>query len=263
VSKIFISGVNSQIGSSFAFDLMNQKNIEVFGTYREQNALTEKLEIAGAKLYQCDFSDKQAIIKLAENVDFTKISCVCLFHGSMNPIGEFIDNDLTEWENSFQVNFLSIAGIIHTILSKVESGCRFITLAGGGVNGSPKAYSAYTVAKLALIKLNELLAEENPAHLFFNVGPGWVDSPIHKQTLAALEPVSDAYQETVRRYKENDFVSIDKVIEVLNFFSFDAEHEFSGRNYSVANDNLLDEKLVNQLKNCKNTYKLRRFNNGI
>ena len=46
--------------------------------------------------------------------------------------------------------------------------------------------------------LNELLAEENPQHLFFNVGPGWVDSPIHKQTLAAFDSASAAYQETIR-----------------------------------------------------------------
>jgi NAD(P)-dependent dehydrogenase (short-subunit alcohol dehydrogenase family) len=261
VSKIFISGINSQIGSAFAFDLMNQKSVEVLGTYREKNALTEKLELAGAGLYQCDFSDKQVIPELTKKIDFNQISCVCLFHGTMNPIGEFLDNDLTEWEESFQVNFLSIAGIIHDLLSKVEAGCRFITLAGGGVNGSPKAYSAYTVAKLALIKLNELLAEENPEQLFFNVGPGWVDSPIHKQTLDALDPTSGAYQETIRRYQDDDFVPIEKVIDVLNFFSFDAGIEFSGRNYSVANDDLHDDNLINKLKSCQHTYKLRRFNN--
>jgi NAD(P)-dependent dehydrogenase (short-subunit alcohol dehydrogenase family) len=261
VSETFISGINSQIGSSFAFDLLKQKQLKVLGTYREKNALTEKLEIAGAKLYQCDFNDKHAMAELSKKVDFTQISCVCLFHGTMNPIGEFIDNDITEWTDSFQVNFLSITSIIHTLLSKVETGCRFITLAGGGVNGSPKAYSAYTIAKIALIKLNELLAEENPQHLFFNVGPGWVDSPIHKQTLAAFDSASAAYQETIRRYQDDDFVPIEKVIDVLNFFSFDAGIEFSGRNYSVANDDLHDDNLINKLKSCQNTYKLRRFNN--
>jgi NAD(P)-dependent dehydrogenase (short-subunit alcohol dehydrogenase family) len=263
VSKIFISGINSKIGSSFAFDLINQKHVEVLGTYRNKSALTEELEASGAKLYQCDFSDREAIKELAQKLDFTQVSSVCLFHGTMNPIGEFIDNKMAEWEDSFHVNFLSIANVLHFLLSKVDSGCRFITLAGGGVNGSPKAYSSYTVAKVALIKLNELLAEENPEYLFFNIGPGWVDSPIHKQTLAAFDSSSEAYKETIRRYQDDDFVPIEKVVDVLNFFSFDAGHEFSGRNFSAANDKFRDENLVNKLKNCQHTYKLRRFNNGI
>lgn len=261
MSNILITGINSRIGSAFAFDLIKQKDINVIGTYRTKNDYIEELESLGVKLLLCDFSDVNALDALTEQCDFNDLNSVCLFHGVMEPIGEFKHNDIERWGNSFNINFLSIANALHVLLNKVSSGCRFITLAGGGVNGSPKAYSSYTIAKIALIKLNELLATENPEHFFFNLGPGWVDSPIHQQTISAGDAASEAYQETIRRYQANEFVPIDKVVDALNFFTFIAGKEFSGRNFSAINDQLRSNALSEKLLNCVNSYKLRRFNN--
>ena len=46
-------------------------------------------------------------------------------------------------------------------------------------------YSAYCVGKLLLIKMTELLDSECPDLQVSIIGTGWVNTKIHRQTLAA------------------------------------------------------------------------------
>ena len=88
--------------------------------------------------------------------------------------------------------------------------------AGGGTNGAVEHYSAYTISKIASIKVCELLAAEYPEHVFFALGPGWVDTKIHEQTLMAGPMAGRNHQKTRSILRGGEAVPMKTVVEAIN-----------------------------------------------
>ena len=133
--------------------------------------------------------------------------------------------------------------------------------AGGGVNSAPINYTAYTVSKIALIKMVELLAAELPEIKFVIVGPGWVNTKIHNTILDAKEKAGNSYNLTLKKISEGTFTPISKVVECCNWLINGPRNILTGRNYSVVYDNWTDPMLLQILDKDKNKYKLRRNGN--
>ena len=107
----------------------------------------------------------------------------------------------------------------------------------------------------------ELLASEIPSIKFVSLGTGWMDTPIHTQTLEAGGAAGDAYFDTLKRLEMNNF---GKPTDLLNFvdWAISAEKEIvSGRNFSLQGDPWSDQKLSEELKKDTSMFKLRRFRN--
>src|SRR5688572_5364550 len=77
---------------------------------------------------------------------------------TMNPISPFLDCDFREWEDSLRVNFTDHAYLLRKALPKRNPNSTVVLWAGPGTNNAPLNYSAEIVAKIAQIKLCELLA---------------------------------------------------------------------------------------------------------
>jgi len=258
MKKVLITGVNSGIGSALFKELYKRDNIEIIGTYRNKETLPEYSLSCRCQFYKVDFSSSDQIERWLAQTNFSRFDTIFFIHGTLEPIGRLADIDYSLWHHSFQINYLSIVNVLNRTLKRLKIGCKIITLAGGGVNNAPDCFNAYISAKIALIKMTELLAAEYPRQLFFNLGPGWVDTPIHKQTLVAGEKAPKAFEETKRRYKNKEFVSMQFVTNALLFLMDKADNSFSGRNFSVASGELKDLNLSNILKNDPEKFKLRR-----
>ena len=257
MKKIMITGINSGIGLALAMELLSAGRYQLYGTYRKPNEMVTKLEKLKVIMFRVDFSCPESIDTWLTEITPASFDCFYFIHGSLTPIGKLGDIKMSDWHTANFVNFQSIVQVLNHCLAELQSGCRVITLAGGGVNGAPKCFSAYTSAKVSLVKLAELCAAEYPELLFFNIGPGWVDTPIHQQTLIAKATAGDAYQVTLDRYDSGDFIDMNDVISALIFFLDEATYEFSGRNYSVASDNF-DITIRSKLNGDENLFKLRR-----
>ncbi len=61
-------------------------------------------------------------------------------------------------------------------------------MAGGGTNNPFTNYSAYCVAKIALIKMTELLDDEEKKLNIFIIGPGFVRTRIHRKRCVQGKP---------------------------------------------------------------------------
>jgi short-subunit dehydrogenase len=182
----------------------------------------------------------------------------------MNPIGPFEDVNFDEWEAGFRVNFLTTLRVMRGLLPLRDRSVGspiVILFAGGGVNSAPINFSAYTAAKIALIKMIELLAEEMSDTRFVILGPGWVDTKIHQETLQAATTAVEASKETRRRLKFGDFVPMERVLECIDWAISEDSAIISGRNFSVAHDRWGEIGLREKLTNDRDMYKLRRCGN--
>jgi short-subunit dehydrogenase len=261
-----IVGVSSDIGLALAKHLATS-GVNVFGTYRSKSSeLISSMDIF-KKLFYCDLLSKSSINKLINEMSNQNIrwDILVLCPGTMNPIGAFQDCNMDDWENGFLVNLLSPLRITHGILPfrrQINFMPLVVFFAGGGVNGAPLNYSSYTTSKIALIKATELLDSEFKDVRFSIIGPGWVRTKIHQETLVASDRANYAAKETLRRLECDQFNSVANVISCLDWLIDTPKKIIGGRNFSVVHDKWGDPDFEAALQVDPNKYKLRRYGNS-
>jgi len=210
------------------------------GSRTFSNQLKE-LEDQFLSLIEIDFSNSLSIdigIDEIKNLNFAW-DFVILCPGTMEPIGRFDSCNIDDWEKTIKINFLSQLRFMHGILpfkyTQSDFFPKVIFFAGGGTNSAPVNFSAYTLSKIALIKAVELLDAEHDDICFTILGPGWVKTKIHSETIRAGESSGKAGMETVRRLEANEFISMSQVIDCC-WLLHSPKSVVGGRNFSVVND---------------------------
>jgi NAD(P)-dependent dehydrogenase (short-subunit alcohol dehydrogenase family) len=264
-SAIIISA-SSDIGSSMSRRWLNN-GWNVFGTYRTKSQAVDDLISNGIRLVPCDLSVPTSIGNACSNLRTIcpKWDVLVLCPGKQDPIGAFEKSNFDEWEESVRVNFTSQIRIVHELLSSrnfnTDIGPCILFFAGGGTNNAPVNYSAYTVSKISLIKMCELLDAEIPDTRFVIVGPGWVKTKIHESTLKAGIRGDANYQLTIAKLASDECTPMEKVLDCCDWI-IDSPHDLvSGRNFSVVFDMWGTEELAKKMAKEPNMYKLRRYGN--
>ena len=258
-----IVGASSDIGLAIAQDWLN-KGISVIGSYRTRYAILDNLADRFEALLPCDFADLPSIVRFGDSLLRKELhwDYLIICPGTMEPIGRFIDVDAEAWCRGFSVNFLASMRVLHALLPLRATGSPFVGLfAGGGTNSAPIAFSAYTLAKVALIKAVELIDAEMPDLRITIIGPGWVHTKIHDETLRSEISAPGAFAETSRRLAESDFKPLSHVIDCVAWAMEAPKEVVSGRNFSVVHDSWGSDTLSQQLREDPNMYKLRRAGN--
>jgi len=265
--NIFILGIGSDIGAALSRYYINQGH-QVFGTYRTTNSIKSIPINSNIRLFKCDLVDKSGIKKcvdkykaLSEPWDIF-ISCA----GTMEPIGKFFKVNFEEWENSIIVNSTAQLRFIHELYPyrRRKSLNHVVFFAGGGTNNPFPNYSAYCTSKIMLIKMCELLDDENKDLNVFIVGPGWVRTKIHEQTLqSSLAGLSRLRTKQFLK-SSNPGTDYRAIFDCINWCIDQGRQVAGGRNFSVVHD-LWRRKgkiLAQQLRADPDKFKLRRFKNS-
>jgi NAD(P)-dependent dehydrogenase (short-subunit alcohol dehydrogenase family) len=266
--KAIVVGASSDIGIALC-DNWILKSWKLAGTYRTKSDMVISLGKKIETLVQCDLESARSVddactelVKMMANWDV-----LVLGPGLQEPVGLFSECDFDEWEKSITVNFTNQLRFLNRLLanrnSKSLNGPTVLFFAGGGVNNAPTHYSAYTVSKIAMIKMVELLAAEIPDVKFVIVGPGWVKTKIHQSILDAGERGGPSYESTVQKFKDGTFTSMEKVVECCNTLISGPREILTGRNFSVEFDCWQDIHFVDLLEKNPDMYKLRRFGNHL
>ena len=240
---------------------------EVYGTYRNKSRAVEELTTLGIKLVYCDLLEAESIENACSELRMLvpEWDILVLCPGTQEPVGNFDECKFEEWEKSIQINFTSQMGIVRTLLpyrsSKSPLGPCVLFFAGGGTNSAPVRYSAYTVSKISLIKMCELLDAEIPDTRFAIIGPGWIKTKIHDSTLKAGAKAGDNYGITLDKLSGNKCTPMEEVLKCLDWIIEKPRELIGGRNFSVVFDMWGTEELENSLLRERDMYKLRRFGN--
>jgi NAD(P)-dependent dehydrogenase (short-subunit alcohol dehydrogenase family) len=221
-------------------------------------------DYAAANLYFCDLAERDSISEMARSFtrDCPEWNLVVLCIGALSPIGKLDQVDFEEWDHSIELNFINQVFLIRELLKSTKAtpgrNRTFLTFAGSGTNSAPLNFSAYTLSKIALIKSMELLAAEYPDFAFVSLGTGWMNTPIHNQTIEAGSQAGDAYLETLRRINDQEFgepVLLDNFIKWLNV---QPRSSVTGRNFALQGDQWFEPDFLDSKIISTDSFKLRR-----
>lgn len=265
--KVIVISASSDIGAALCKRWV-PKGWTVIGTYRNDSAEVERLRNIGVHLVRCDLMDRISVVGAIGQL----IECapdwdvLVMAPGAQEPVGPFIKCDFDEWAASNDVNFVNQMRVVHALLPVRNPGnvlgpC-VLFFAGGGANNAVVNYSAYTVSKIALIKMCELLDAEIPDTRFAIIGPGWVKTKIHQATLEAGETYAGAnYQRTLCKLASEECTPMNDVLDSCDWVISMPRVVVSGRNFSTVYDRWGTEELAELLRKDPNLYKLRRYGN--
>lgn len=267
VRRAVIVSASSDIGAALAGHWLSLGWL-VTGTYRTESASVHDLKRRGVPLVHCDVGDPRSVAKACEGLRETlgAWDVLVLCPGAQEPVGAFEACSFGEWEASLRVNFSGQMHIVHEMLpwrsKNWDIGPCAVFFAGGGTNSATLNYSAYTISKIALIKMCELLGAEIPDTRFVIIGPGWVRTKIHEATLNAGPDAAGANYERTRAMLANgDLVSMDKVVSSCDWVISQPREVVGGRNFSTLHDAWGTGELVEALRHSPDMYKLRRHGN--
>ena len=267
--NIIILGVNADIGMNICQFYLND-GYTVIGTYRAKNTNTEELsQLKNLTLIQCDLTSKKDISTLVKIVKEREFFWGSLFSsvGTSKPIGRFFELDFDIWSSSVDLNSIAQLRVIHALYPYRDQtvNTNIALLAGGGTNNPFRCYSAYCVAKIMLIKMCEVLDDENPELNVFIVGPGFVRTKTHLETLDAGNMAEDNFGRVQKFWNSGSKgTPMQDIYNCIRWLEQQGKLVASGRNFSVVHDNWGSIELAEQLKKPEENdmYKLRRHGNN-
>lgn len=261
--EVFILGANADIGEALLHGFASE-GWRIGGTYRQAAPDFSGLHPAVEPvLVRCDFADDGAAQTVATHFAATGrcwdviISAV----GTMLPIGPFMDTPFSAWERNVRVNMLSQLETVHALYPYRRRGskCHVVFLAGGGTNGPFPNYSAYCLSKIALIKACELIDDECEDVNAFIVGPGWVRTKIHGETMASGMLAGENLGATERFVAAGDpGTPLEAIYRCIRWGIDEGRSVVGGRNFSVVHDPWGKPHFKEQLLADPNLCKLRR-----
>jgi len=264
--SVLIVGISSDIGRELALRF-NRAGSKVAGTYRNKESLGDFP--AGVALIPCDIwrdQDLEDTVRYYSEFEQKGWDLLVLSVGTLDPIGPFFDSDFNEWSRSVEINSLRQLAALHALhpLRQVGKPCHIALFAGAGTNGPAPNYSAYCVSKILLIKICELLHDENPDINAFIIGPGIVRTKIHEQTLKAGEKAGGNLQK-VRKFLDTPEagVSHDEVFDCLCWCIESGRDIVGGRNISLVGDSWRNhgKELQKKLRLHPDAFRMRRSGN--
>jgi len=264
VTHAVILAVSSDIGLAIASDWID-RGIKVTGTYRTHSKPLDVLQERGLIAIEMDLNDEDSVLEVGRQLSMKPWHRVVLAGGDQQPVGLFSRVDQREWAKSISSNFTRQFQFLGTILPgrvrEAHQGPRVLAFAGGATNRATTHYSAYSISKIASIKMIELLAAEIPDTGFVIVGPGWVKTKIHNATEIAGSEAGDNLYVTRQHIQEDDFYPMESLISCINWI-FDAPIEhITGRNFSAVFDPWGQDKILRALEIDSDLFKLRRYGN--
>ena len=227
--------------------------------------MVSDLKKLGVRLIHCDLANSSSITRFYR--EFKKVclawDILILCPATLKPIGLFDELVFKEWENSVRLNFINQMAIVHNLLSLRRKNSKLgpcvLFFSGGGINDAPTNYSAYILSKIATIKMCELLNAEIPDTRFVSIGPGWVKTKIHQETLKAKSKAGPNYKRTLEKINTDDFVPTERVLDCCDWVVNTSKKVIGGRNINTIHDKWGDKEFEKKLFHDPNLLKLRKY----
>lgn len=261
--RAIVLGVTADIGRGIAERLLRD-GWQVIGIGRSRERLDELRDVPGLSLHRCFIEDPADVARLQEALQAAGVvwNLFVSSVGTTEPIGKFFDLPFDDWARSIDVNFLAQLRMLHALwpMRNTEGAIDIMLMAGGGTNGPFRNYSAYCVAKIALIKMCELIDDEAPEANAFIIGPGYTRTRIHQETLRAGPLAAGDEYSKVNNYLKEQGTSIEDIYKHMHWCMRQGRAVTGGRNFSTVHDAWRDGgiALADSLRGSSDAFRLRR-----
>lgn len=254
--RTLIISISSDIGRALALHFF-KKGDDVVGTYRTESSILSELRNFAITLVQCDLNNPISLENATKQLSYPWDRLI-VAPGTLEPIGNFEEIDFSAWRVGIEVNFLAPLQLVHDLLPLRNQRARILFFAGAGTNGPAPCYSCYALSKIGLIKMCEQLSSEISDATFSIVGPGWVGTKIHNETLKAKEMAGANYEHTIHQLDRGELVPMERVIACCDWILHEDPRAVNGRNFSLVHDAWQTNQLRDALIANPDLYKLRR-----
>lgn len=271
--KITIIGSSGTIGSFLAHKyIQNGNNVNL--SYRKKNQILRLKKFIKyqkfkekIKFFKFNISNEKSIIKsIKKNYDIFKLTDILIITvAEQGEIENFFDTNINKFKKTISINFmfyLLFFRNLKTILKKKN--ITIILFSGGGSTSYRRNFTSYSISKLCLVKLTEILSHElkNKKTTFNIIAPGIINSRMTKQILKNKNKISK--EELIKINENLQFTNenINKVYKTINFLNSKKGKLISGKFISSSWDKISDINQKNYLKLIKSDiYTLRRKEN--
>jgi 3-oxoacyl-[acyl-carrier protein] reductase len=238
---------------------------------RTELELIETLEIVkqyspDSLYYVADISKENEVKIVVEGIQskWGNIDVLVNNAGVQNPIGPFYKNNLTDWKRNIEINLFGTVNLTYHVLKNMINNKRgkIINLSGGGSTSPRPNFSAYAVAKTAIVRFTENLAEEvREFNIDVNaIAPGAINTKMLEDVLHAQNLAGNEYDEAVKRKKTggND---PELAASLICFLASGLSDGITGKLISAPWDPWKEIIYQNELRNNKDVAVLRRIDN--
>ena len=243
--KILITGGTGGIGLKIVTALLKEGH-EVIIWARDLNKfkkLKKETYKDSKKLYfqKVDVGSLKSVKLAAKKIK--KIDVLINMAAVLWPVDEFLKCNLVEMRKALDISMWGTIYTCYFIIPKLRNG-KVINFSGGGGANARRNHMAYSLAKTALIRFTENLAEENPDIDINIIAPG-----AHKTSLWNDEKYDN---------EPEKWGDIDALVKFINFLLSKKSNNITGRfiNYK---DNWNEEAFISKLKKDSDLLTLRRI----
>ena len=262
--NVFVLSASADIGCALA-GFYADDGWNVVGTYRSPAGVATLAGRPNVTLLSCDVASPDSLRAAVD--DYRRLNrpwdVFVSAVGQLDPIGPWTSLDFDAWEQSVIVNSTGQLRALHALYPLRRTGreVHAAFFAGGGTNNPLTNYSAYCVSKILLIKMCELLHDEVADLNAFIMGPGFLPTKIHRQTLEHEEAAGPGYAKTLEFYRHADrSATYRKIYECLTWCVAQGRTVVGGRNIAVEHDAWKDRgsALAEALRDDPDKFRLRR-----
>ena len=184
--------------------------------------------------------------------------------GIQPPIGRFHEVSIKDWINNIEVNLFGTIACTHAVLNEmiqIRRG-KIVNLSGGGSTSPRSQFSAYGVAKTAIVRFTETIAVElRECGIDVNaVAPGAINTKMLDEILELKDVAGKEYYDALKRKADGGNDSL-VAAELICFLLSSDSDGITGKLISAPWDPWQDEVFQNQLRQDKDLATLRRIDN--
>ena len=262
--KILITGASSGMGHFLAEQLAKQGHT-VWGVSRTPPQATGKA--ISFRWSRCDVSDWSATEALAKEIqkEWGALDALIAAAGFQGEVGLAMSCDPLQWSKTVQGNidatYFPIRALF-PLLRQSSTRAKVLCFSGGGATGPRSHFTGYGIAKTAIVRLVETLAEEwkDLAIDINSVAPGAIKTAMTEEVVRlGPQRVGQREYESAVKTLETGGGSLEKVLGLIEVLLSARSHGLSGKLIAAQWDPWGEiESLRDQIQKTE-SYTLRRI----
>ncbi len=270
---VLITGATGRLGNAMAQRFITAgADVILLGRNTDKlNKLSSKLStIANGSQniysYSLDLKDLDEIPKTVQKIQEEVGNPDILINNAaiQGPIGQFIDNDIEEWNECLKVCLFAPISLCRAIIPKMiqKSYGRIINISGGGSTSERPGFSAYSTAKTGLVRFSETVSHETgPFGVNINcIAPGIMSSDMTQTIIkAGKETSGEKEYEAINRLIKDNSHNEEKAAELAYYLTTPEYNKLNGKIISAVWDPWEKIPIYQDILSRTDIYTLRRI----
>jgi NAD(P)-dependent dehydrogenase (short-subunit alcohol dehydrogenase family) len=267
--NIVITGAGRGIGRQIAISASNEgANIALIArTSAELDETLSHLSKDGThRSHILDIKELPSIETTFQKIfkEFGSIDGLVNNAGVQPPIGSFHQVSVADWIHNIEINLLGTMACTHAVLGNMihAKGGKIVNLSGGGSTSPRQNFSAYGVAKTAIVRFTETIAVELQQYgIEVNaIAPGAINTKMLDEVLHMKDFAGAEYLDALKR-KENGGNDPRVAADLVCFLLSSQADGITGKLISAQWDPWKTQEFQQFLRRDKDVGTLRRIDN--